>query len=136
MGAGHIIRSRRLPRGVPLRSRPWMTVAVIAAGIIGWPTRALTGEPTGEQAAHPSDSYFELDNVLDVEIELAAESWDSLRVQKRTLSDILNRTCGRPWDDIFSWFRATVSVDGEVHAGVGVRKKGFFGSLSDTKPAV
>ena len=113
-----------------------MAVAVIAAGIIGWPTRALTGEPTGEQAAHPSDSYFELDNVLDVEIELAAESWDSLRVQKRTLSDILNRTCGRPWDDIFSWFRATVSVDGEVHAGVGVRKKGFFGSLSDTKPAL
>ena len=89
-------------------------------------------------APHPSDPYFALDRVLDVAIEMAPEDWDRLRAQTRTLADILGGAdcLDSPPDDIFSWFEATVTVDGESHAQVGVRKKGFLGSLSKVKPAL
>ena len=88
--------------------------------------------------AHPSDPYFALDRVLDVSIEIAPEDWDRLRGQTRTLADILvGADClDSPADDIFTWFEATVTVDGEAHTQVGVRKKGFLGSLSKVKPAL
>ena len=88
--------------------------------------------------SHPSDPYFALDRVLDVSIEIAPENWDRLRGQTRTLADILvGADClDSPADDIFSWFEATVTVDGETHTQVGVRKKGFLGSLSKVKPSL
>ena len=89
-------------------------------------------------ASHPSDPYFALDRVLDVSIEIAPEDWDRLRGQTRTLADILvGADClDSPADDIFTWFEATVTVDDETHTQVGVRKKGFLGSLSKVKPAL
>ncbi|MYF91676.1 MAG: T9SS type A sorting domain-containing protein [Gemmatimonadetes bacterium] len=88
--------------------------------------------------SHSSDPYFALDRVLDVSIEIAPEDWDRLRGQTRTLADILvGADClDSPADDIFTWFEATVTVDGEILTQVGVRKKGFLGSLSKVKPAL
>ena len=90
--------------------------------------------------AHPSDAYFALDRVLDISIEIAGEDWDTLRHQTRTLEDVFAEieeyALSRPFADIYDWFGATVTVDGETHADVGVRKKGFVGSQSDTKPSL
>ena len=88
--------------------------------------------------SHPSDPYFALDRVLDVSIEIAPEDWKRLRGQTRTFADIFaGADClDSPADDIFTWFEATVTVDGETHTQVGVRKKGFLGSLSKVKPAL
>ena len=79
--------------------------------------------------AADADPYFTLDRVLDVSIEIAPEDWDRLRGQTRTLADILvGADClDSPADDIFTWFEATVTVDGEIHTRVGIRKKGFLG---------
>ena len=90
--------------------------------------------------AHPSDAYFALERVLDISIEIAGEDWDTLRHQTRTFGDVIAEIeeygLSRPFADIYTWFGATVTVDGETHADVGVRKKGFLGSQSDTKPAL
>ncbi len=88
-------------------------------------------------ATHPSDSYFSLNRVLEIDIEMAPADWEQLRRQTRTLFDILSGDClASPQADVFSWFRASVSVDGETYGEVGVRKKGFLGSLSTVKPAL
>ena len=110
-----------------------LTVAPIAIAAF-----LLATCPAFGQAPHPSDPYFALDRVLDVSIEMAPEDWDRLRAQTRTLVDILGGAdcLDSPAGDIFTWFEATVSVDGESHTQVGVRKKGFFGSLSKVKPAL
>ncbi len=94
--------------------------------------------PANSNDPHASDAYFALDRVLDVAIEIAPAAWDSLRDQERTLVDILGGAdcLDHPPDDIFTWFKATVRVDGETHTQVGVRKKGFFGSMSNTKPSL
>ena len=106
------------------------------------PGSTATAAPTHQDGAdaHPSDAYFALDRVQDISIEIAAEDWDTLRHQTRTLEDVFAEIerygLSRPFADIYTWFGATVTVDGETHADVGVRKKGFLGSQSDTKPAL
>ena len=104
------------------------------------PTATPAPTPDDGAEAHPSDAYFALDRVLDISIEIAGEDWDTLRHQTRTFEDVMAEieeyALSRPFADIYEWFGATVTVDGETHADVGVRKKGFLGSQSDTKPAL
>lgn len=106
------------------------------------PEPTATPAPMPEDAADPlpSDAYFTLDRVLDISIEIATEDWDTLRHQTRTWDDLMAEieeyNLTRPFASIYSWFSATVTVDGETHTSVGVRKKGFIGSQSDTKPSL
>ena len=104
------------------------------------PTATPAPTPDDDAEAHPSDAYFALERVLAISIEIAGEDWDTLRHQTRTFADVIAEIeeygLSRPFADIYTWFGATVTVDGETHADVGVRKKGFLGSQSDTKPAL
>ena len=109
------------------------------------PAPPATGTPTLTSApdatvVDPSAAYFDLGRVLDIEIEIAPEDWDTLRHQTRTFEDVMEEIeefgLSRPFSDIYTWFPGTVTVDGETHSDVGVRKKGFLGSQSDTKPAL
>ena len=99
--------------------------------------RTPTPQPT---PTDPSDAYFDLARVLDIAIEIAPEDWETLRHQTRTFEDLLAEIekyqLSRPFADIYTWFPATVTVDGETHHGVGVRKKGFLGSQSETRPSL
>ena len=104
------------------------------------PTATPAPTPDDDADDHPSDAYFALERVLDISIEIAGEDWDTLRHQTRTFEDVIAEIeeygLSRPFADIYTWFGATVTVDGETRADVGVRKKGFLGSQSDTKPAL
>ncbi len=94
-------------------------------------------EPIPPDAA---DAYFAMGRVLDISIEIDTEDWDTLRHQTRTFEDVMAEIAeyelSRPFAGIYTWFPATVTIDGETHTEVGVRKKGFLGSQSDTKPAL
>jgi len=103
---------------------------------------APTPAPTPEEPEEtdPSDAYFAMERVLEVSIEIAEEDWDTLRHQTRTFEDLMAEIekyqLSRPFASIYDWFSATVTIDGETHTDVGVRKKGFLGSQSDTKPSL
>ena len=103
-------------------------------------TTAAPAALTDDEEAPQRDAYFALDRVLDVSIEIAVEDWDTLRHQTRTLADVFAEIeeygLSRPFADIYTWFGASVTVDGETHVDVGVRKKGFVGSQSSTKPSL
>ena len=81
-----------------------------------------------------------MDRVLEISIEIAEEDWDTLRHQTRTFEDLMAEIekygLSQPFADIYTWFPGKVTVDGETHTEVGVRKKGFLGSQSDTKPSL
>ena len=125
-------RGRTPFKGI-LPTRRWRYL--LAAGLF-LAVRPSSGQPA--DASDPGDPWFALDRVLDVNIEMAPADWDRLRAQTRTLIDILaGADClDSPADEIFTWFEATVTVDGETRTQVGVRKKGFLGSLSEGKPAL
>ncbi len=84
-----------------------------------------------------SDLVYDVAEVLQVEITMAEADWDELRWQTRDFLDVLGPGClDGPADKVFTWFEADVAIDGEVFGTVGVRKKGFLGSLSDTRPSL
>ncbi len=103
-------------------------------------TPAPTPAPTATPAPPASDAYFALDRVLDIAIEIDADDWDTLRHQTRTFDDLMAEieryNLSRPFASIYDWFSGQVTVDGETYGNVGVRKKGFLGSQSDTKPSL
>lgn len=89
-------------------------------------------------AGDPSAALFERAHRVRVDLELAPEDWAALLAQTRTLESTLARPecLDRPFDSPFTYFTGAVTIDGVRYEQVGIRKKGFLGSLSDTKPSL
>ena len=87
--------------------------------------------------ADQSDALFDPDRILEVEIELAPDDWSAVRLQTRNLVQLLGGDCMQePFGSPFTYFPGAVTVDGQRLDGVGVRKKGFLGSLDSVKPSL
>ena len=110
--------------------------AALTAALLLAPQAGVAQE--AEAADHPADPWFALDHVLDVAIEMAPADWERLRHQtRRGANEKAGADCrAQPYAEVFSWFAADVTVDGRRYGNVGVRKKGFYGSLSREKPAL
>jgi spore coat protein H len=100
---------------------------------------ALTGLPTASPAADPLtyEAVFDPQSLLRVEITMAPADWEALSTQTRSMITALARdrhpdSAEKP----FSWFPADVKVNGVTIPNVGVRKKGFIGSLDRDKPSL
>jgi len=80
---------------------------------------------------------FDPDHLVEVDLELPAAEWDALRSETRALFDILGPSCqAGPAPDVFHWREADVVIDGRRLERVGVRKKGFLGSLDTERPSL
>ena len=95
-------------------------------------------------AAHNSSAkeltlndIFPTDRVIDVQITVSQRDWDTIRYQSRDFMSALNekRQFG-PIDHPYTYVEASVSIDGVVFPKVGLRKKGFIGSQSHTRPSL
>jgi len=85
----------------------------------------------------PSAPLFDPEHLLVIDIELAPADWDALRVQHHDLFGRLVDNCPGPLPaDPFTVYPATVTIDGQVFDQVGVRKKGFLGSINRTRPSL
>ena len=80
---------------------------------------------------------FPADRVVDIQITVAEEDWDKLRYQSRNFFTALheNRRLEPP-ERPYTYVEASVTIDGVVFPRVGIRKKGFLGSLSETRPSL
>ena len=80
---------------------------------------------------------FPADRVVDIQITVAEEDWDRLRYQSRNFFTALheNRRL-EPSERPYTYVEASVTIDGVVFPRVGIRKKGFLGSLSETRPSL
>lgn len=85
-----------------------------------------------------SDPLFDLSELLQIELTMPAADWDALAAQTRSVEDILlTEDCQEePFESPFTWFEASVSLNGESFERIEVRKKGFIGSLSTDKPSL
>ncbi len=83
------------------------------------------------------DDIFPTDRVIDVQITVSERDWDTIRYQSRDFVSALNekRQFG-PLDHPYTYVDASVSIDGVVFPEVGIRKKGFIGSQSHTRPSL
>jgi hypothetical protein len=76
---------------------------------------------------------FASGRVLDVALELRRDDWNKLRSEGRTLNRVYSG-CLEPYE--YTLLPAEASFDGRAHGRVKVRKKGFLGSLSNTRPSL
>jgi hypothetical protein len=97
---------------------------------------AIDGDAGADAGVDLSAPLFDPAQVVEVEIDLLEEDWDLLRVQTRSISELFGTCLAEPFPDPFTYFPATVTIDGETLADVGVRKKGFLGSLDTEKPSL
>jgi hypothetical protein len=84
----------------------------------------------------PLDPFFTTELVRAVDVEMAADDWAALRAQTRSRLEMFAGDCqAEPHESPFTYFPATVTVDGHRVENVGLRKKGWLGSLSATRPS-
>jgi len=105
----------------------------------------LFGGPPGpgpEDAAacaleDPTVAVFDPERLLEIEIQMAPEDWDALRSTGRRMLEAIGPDCDEaPAESPFEFFPATVTIDGVTLESVGVRKKGFLGSLDRQRPSL
>ncbi len=87
--------------------------------------------------ADPSAAVFSPDRILEVSIQMRPDDFEKLRRQTRSNEQITTtlRERRRP-RRIFTYFSASIRLAGKTLGRVGVRKKGFWGSLSTEKPSL
>ena len=95
-------------------------------------------------AAHDSiakelklDDIFPTDRIIDVQITVSQQDWDTIRYQSRDFMTALGASRQfKPMESPYTYVEASVSIDGVVFPKVGLRKKGFIGSLSSARPSL
>lgn len=84
-----------------------------------------------------TEDIFPTDRVLDVQITISEENWNTLRHQSRNFQDVLKPSRQfEPPEHPYTYVEASVSIDGVEFPKVGIRKKGFIGSQSHTRPSL
>lgn len=121
--------------------RPALVSILLLAAACGGGGGATGGDgaPGGGDggAIDQSDEVFARD-LLEIQIEMDPADWDALRNQIKTRHSQYGRESCRdaPAPNPYTWFSATVTIDGEEVAATGVRKKGNIGSQSTLIPSL
>ena len=83
------------------------------------------------------NDIFPTDRVIDVQVTVSQQDWDTIRYQGRDFMTALGASRQfKPMESPYTYVEASVSIDGVVFPKVGLRKKGFIGSLSHTRPSL
>ncbi len=83
------------------------------------------------------DDIFPRHEVLQIDIALDQDDWDEIRKQSRSFTEALGPS--RQFETVespFSYVTADVTINGVRYENVGLRKKGFFGSLDTRRPSL
>ena len=80
-----------------------------------------------------STALFDTQKLLEIEITLPKDDWRALRNQSRTFGSSFLPT---PPESPYTYFKGDISIDGHTMESVGIRKKGFFGSMDQQRPSL
>ena len=85
-------------------------------------------------AAEPptADTLFAHDHLMQVEVTMAPDDWQALRISHRETGENFTQIVEKPYE----YYPANVVIDGLEIGEVGIRKKGFFGSAISTRPSL
>jgi CotH kinase protein len=113
-----------------------MKTTKLAGTVLFFLSVSQYAEPAAAQS-DPTASMYDPTRIISIAINMDADHWNQLRAQERTFVSLFGGDClAQPFDNPFSWFPAQVMIDGQLRNNIGVRKKGFLGSLDRVKPAL
>jgi spore coat protein CotH len=111
----------------------WLALALLAGVAAAKPAALTAQELATKQKLLQADEVFDPAHVVEISVQMKDEDWRKLCAQTRKILQSLGRQSpAKP----FSYFPASVTVDGKKIDNVGVRKKGFLGSLDGTRPSL
>jgi hypothetical protein len=88
----------------------------------------------GPAPAQLADGFlFDPNWILEVHIELDGGQFDEMRHQARDFDDVF--CASEPPPNPYIYFEADITIDDITVGSVGVRKKGFFGSVEPGRPS-
>jgi len=94
------------------------------------PEKAKKTEPA---KAKTKKSFFDERHMPVIEVTIAKKDWVKLCSESREfVPSLVLASPPRP----FNYYRGDVKVDGKVFKSVGIRKKGFIGSLDGERPSL
>ncbi len=96
----------------------------------------VAGATCGRACAQKSlrvDKLFDPSHLVRVDIELPAADWDELRATTRTFVGSVGR---KPAPRPYRYYKGHLTVDGVRIENVGIRKKGFIGSMDRARPSL
>ena len=76
---------------------------------------------------------FATDRITNIDIELPKADWDEIRVQGRVFSEALSKELT---EKPYTYAKGNITIDGVLIENVGIRKKGFLGSLNSERPSL
>ncbi len=90
---------------------------------------------------------FDSNKILSINLEMDIDSYKKLQQESRfavstnNLAEIIQTIqttigqCNEPWPSDFNWYTANINLDGNLLHNIGIRKKGFFGSIFSNIPS-
>jgi hypothetical protein len=82
-------------------------------------------------------SVYDPEHVHEVVLTLPPAEWDALRFEHNDPASVLGGMClTAPKDTPFVQHHAALTIDGQVFSDVAIRKKGFLGSQSVSRPSL
>ena len=93
----------------------------------------VKAKPADDNEKLTAKKLFASDRIANIEIQLAESDWDELRSQSRTFSEALSKELSKK---PYTYVKGNISIDGVLIENVGIRKKGFIGSLSSDRPSL
>lgn len=109
-----------------------VVLIVSGCGAGGGGTEVASKSDLSNTSVDTSDTLFKADRVMEINIEMDPGEYKTLRGEGRLIAH-LALGCAAEWE--WTHFQAKVSVDGEVLDNVDIRKKGFLGSLTASRPS-
>lgn len=111
--------------------------AIVAVAFVAESCRPVAAETAAAPVQLKLDDLFPTDRVLDVQITLDKDDWDMIRNQSRNFFEALREERKQaPTESPYTYVEASVTIDGVEFPHVGIRKKGFIGSQSASRPSL
>ena len=117
--------------------RPSCSSRVVAAFLCATTVSLVASPATSDAQGLTVNDIFPVDRLVDVQITVDEDDWSLICNQKRNMFRALS--AGRkngPLSSPYTYVSAKVVIDGVDMGQVGIRKKGFLGSQSDSRPSL
>jgi spore coat protein H len=84
------------------------------------------------------DDLFRPDHLLEIQIKMLPSDWNKLRKESDRGNGGFGRIFGsnRSSGNRFNLYKADITIDGNTISSVGIRTKGFIGSLNPERPSL
>ena len=91
-----------------------------------------------EEIKLKADDLFRINQLIEIDVKMLPADWEKLRKESDRNNGSMSRIFGggASIGKRFNLYKADISVDGNKIKSVGIRTKGFIGSLNPERPSL